>query len=108
MIQYLKKKYFFKFKENDDVEIKDIFISAPVLEPSQELFQAKRKSINEDIFLRDTCIKDDNRTALFLAKINAHITNNLNKSMNLFGKFVYSLVSNSIHVVQTCGHLFFP
>ena len=45
---------------------------------------SSKKRFNEDIFLNDTNTfeQNDSSTARFLAKINAKITNNLNKSLN--------------------------
>ena len=42
----------------------------------------KKRSFKEDIFLNDSIGRDDdNRTARFLSKVNAHITSNLNKGL---------------------------
>ena len=62
---------------SNDIEIKNIYIST-----SSEESLDKKKNSNEDIFFRSSlnCDQENNRTALFLAKINAHITSNLCKS----------------------------
>ena len=52
----------------------------------------KKRSFKEDIFLNDSIGRDDdNRTARFLSKVNAHITSNLNKGLkeSNHGKWIF-------------------
>lgn len=82
------------FKDENSFEIKNIFISTTTT-PSNSKNLSKKQSNNTSSSILDINPEDDNNTALFLAKINAHITSNLNKKhINQFdGEYIYNPVN---------------